>query len=105
MAGKSHRRAVSERLTAKNGNRLLQARGALRQVIRGVSDVIHHPRIVVGHCADTGDGGVDKRQRLGLLLRGVADLLNQGGDHDRQLRFGLFHFFHACVDAGDVFLN
>ena len=40
VAGKSDRRAVPERLTAKNGNRLLKARRALRQVIRGVSDVI-----------------------------------------------------------------
>ena len=91
MAGKSDRRAVPERLTAKNGNCLLQARRPLRQVIRGVSDVIHHPRIALAHCADTGEGGVDERQRLGLLLRGVADLLNQGGDpqhvvdHNRQL--------------------
>ena len=61
VAGKSHRRAVPERLTAKHGNRLLKARRALRQVIRGVGDVIHHPRIGVGHGADTGDGRVDER--------------------------------------------
>lgn len=69
MIAQSNQRITAPFSTAKNGNRLLQAGRALRQMVCGVRHVIHHTGIVLGHCTDAGDGRVNQGQRLRLLLR------------------------------------
>lgn len=67
----------TEWLTAEHRNGLLQTRSALRQVRGGAGDVIDHGGVVVRHYAYTRDGRVYQGERLGLLLRRMADLFNQ----------------------------
>lgn len=64
-------------LAAKHRNRLLQAGGALGEVVGRLSDMLDHPGIVMGHYPDTGDGLINQAQGLGLLLGSVSYLLNK----------------------------